>query len=119
MATKCPACNSTDTQALVNNNQCLNCGRLFDFDGNLTATGMDDATRDAIVSRTEPRTTNVVGNLADLQRLGAQKVSDSKESAFQPPPGVNADALDEGGIGVQTTDGEVEPAAKSRKAKSK
>lgn len=43
----------------------LNAGLLTD------AEGPDDATREAILSRLEPRVPSVVGNLADLQRAGA------------------------------------------------
>lgn len=72
MAMKCPACSSPDTQTGLNNNQCLRCGKLFDFEGNTVEAGAGDTTRQAILERLAPRQQVVVGNLADLQRAGAE-----------------------------------------------
>ena len=68
MAVKCPRCRSTETQTLINSNQCLTCGGLFDFAGKPAESGFDQSTRDVLQSKLEPRRVVVVGNFADLQR---------------------------------------------------
>lgn len=72
MAVKCPTCHSADTQAGLQNNQCLRCRTLFDFDGVAVEAGMDASTREALQARMAPRQQVVIGNLADLQRWGAE-----------------------------------------------
>lgn len=98
MALACPSCGSTDTVSAVQDNQCLGCGKRFDNAGNATEGGLDATTRAAIERRLEPRTTNVVGNLADLQRLGADQAprSGGVADAFELPPGVTAAQAKEG-----------------------
>lgn len=54
MATHCPSCNDANTQALVSNQQCLSCGTVFDFNGDIVPSAGQ----------------NLVGNFADLQRGG-------------------------------------------------
>lgn len=94
MALKCPVCRSADTQVgMADNNQCLNCGALFDSQGNAVDVGMDASTRAAAEARLAPRSQHLSGNLADLQRLGAEKAPDPKAEAFVVPPGVDLDRV--------------------------
>lgn len=55
--------------------------------------GIDDAGRDRILQQLEPRTDNVVGNFADLQRMGGAIVegNGSVEEAVATPPDVDTD----------------------------
>lgn len=54
--TKCPVCHSAETRPGLDKITCVECGAVFDFDGKV-----DD-----------PKEQFVVGNLADLQRGGAE-----------------------------------------------
>jgi hypothetical protein len=95
MATKCPNCGSLETQTLLDRDQCLICGQHFDANGKLAA-GMDQSTREDFLRRVAPRQTNVVGNLADLQRGGALVVtgqSDKIADGVEPPPGTSTAGL--------------------------
>jgi hypothetical protein len=78
MAYRCANCNSTNVQQHAWTYQCLDCGRLSDHSGNIVENGMGDSTRAAIQQRLEPRRTVVVGNLADLQRMGADLAQTDK-----------------------------------------
>jgi hypothetical protein len=92
----CPVCGGSDIQALVHQNQCINCGTLLDQEGKEAEGGPDQSTLDAITSRLGRREHNIVGNLADLQRLGAEVVSPGKtdiDGAFPVPPGANPDKM--------------------------
>lgn len=95
MATQCANCGSHNTQAQINTIGCLDCGKQTDYDGNPAAAGMDDATRTELLSRLGPRTTHVVGNLADLQRGGAAVVKGegTMSDGVETPPGVSADTV--------------------------
>lgn len=94
---KCPNCGSVDTAAAVGDvTHCLGCGKAFNGKGEMVS-GPDQNTRDVIMARLEEKQPHVVGNLADLQRLGAEKAPDPAEPAFVLPPGaeiVDADAAD-------------------------
>lgn len=70
MAVKCPVCRSADTQAGLSNNQCVNCGALFN-DAGVVAPGVDDNTREMLARKLAPRQVNLVGALQDLQVAGA------------------------------------------------
>lgn len=70
MALKCPSCRSLSTQALVHHYQCNDCGALATFDGKPADAGPDADTRAVYEKNLAPRETNIVGNFADLQRLG-------------------------------------------------
>lgn len=52
---------------------------------------MDPVRRDLLIAQLAPRTTTVLGNLADLQRMGAAVVSGSgsAEEGVQAPPDVD------------------------------
>lgn len=78
MASKCPNCGSTEMQEHAWTRQCLTCGRLSDHDGNMVDVGAGASTREAIEARLRPRETVVVGNLADLQRMGAELAQTDK-----------------------------------------
>ncbi len=86
MAVKCPRCRSTETQTLIHNNQCLTCGGLFNFDGSEAEPGFSESTRAAVEASLRPRATVVVGNYADLQRMGAQAATDDKREDFKLAP---------------------------------
>lgn len=94
MATKCPTCGSHETQSILDRDQCVSCGQQFNADGKLSA-GMDESTRQDFLRRMAPRQTNVVGNLADLQRGGAAVVKDegSVSDGVEPPPGVSPESV--------------------------
>lgn len=97
MAMKCPNCGQADTAALVaDQNQCYLCGALFNAQGELVERGPDKTTREVMEARLRPRTDHPVGNYADLQRLGAQKVEDPNETAFPVPPGVDLSRVPDG-----------------------
>lgn len=71
MALSCPNCGSPETSTGLQNFQCLTCGKLFDRAGNTVEGGLSESTRTALQARLAPRATVVVGNIADLQRIGA------------------------------------------------
>lgn len=54
----------------------------------LIDSGMDEATADAKLHAVQPPATSLVGNFADLQRLGGAQVNETGgiADAFQPPP---------------------------------
>jgi hypothetical protein len=54
----------------------------------LIAAGMDEATADAKLGAVAPAQTNIVGNFADLQRMGAMLVDEEGgiADAFPAPP---------------------------------
>lgn len=89
MAMKCPNCGGADVSTgLRDNYQCVKCGALFDSTGATVANGPDESTRQAILDRLAPRTGGgIVGNLADLQRMGAERAPDPAEPEFVLPPG--------------------------------
>ena len=92
MAASCPTCrSSTVSHGIGDNLQCLSCGQLFNSKGEAVERGPDQTTRDANAARMAPRTTNLSGNLADLQRFGAAKAPDPKAEEFVLPPGVTKD----------------------------
>ena len=94
MATKCPNCRSVNTQSLLDRDQCVDCGQQFNADGKLSG-GIDASTREDYLRRLAPRETNVVGNIADLQRGGAAVLKDegSMSTGVEPPPGVSPAGL--------------------------
>lgn len=94
MAVKCPNCRSVNTQSLLDRDQCVDCGQQFNADGKLSG-GIDESTREDYIRRLAPRETNVVGNLADVQRGGAAVLKDegSVSTGVEPPPGVSTDGL--------------------------
>lgn len=98
MALKCPSCGSLSTQALVHNYQCNDCGALATFDGKPAEPGMDDATRAVHERALAPRQTNIVGNFADLQRLGGAQATESGTvgDAVKLPAGVTPEQADAG-----------------------
>lgn len=53
----------------------------------LIDSGMDPVTADAKLHALQPQGTGVVGNLADLQRVGAVKAPDESEPEYVMPPG--------------------------------
>lgn len=96
MAYACAHCGSVNTQVGVNRYQCLDCGQLTDFEGNTAEPGIDETTRAAIERTLEPRSTNVVGNLADLQRAGAAVVKGEGSdlaAGVEKPAGVSDAAI--------------------------
>lgn len=92
--TKCPNCRSLNTQSLLDRDQCVDCGQQFNAEGKLSG-GIDASTREDYMRRLAPRETNVVGNLADLQRGGAAVLKDegSVSDGVEPPPGVSTAGL--------------------------
>lgn len=100
---KCPNCGSVDTAAGVGDvHHCLGCGKAFDSKGELVS-GPDQETRDIIMGRLAEKESHVVGNLADLNRLGAVNAPDPKEPAFQMPPGAEDAAADSSASSKSTT----------------
>lgn len=94
MAYKCPNCgSSTVSHNLGDSIQCLTCGQLFDSKGDARDVGPDATTRAVMEARLAPRTTNLAGNYADLQRLGGEKAADPKEPAFKLPAGVTKESV--------------------------
>lgn len=92
MAYKCPVCGSTTVSHNIGDNlQCLTCGQLFNSKGDTVDRGPDATTRAVNEARMAPRTTNLAGNYADLQRLGGEKATDPKADAFALPAGVDKD----------------------------
>lgn len=76
MAVSCPNCKEVEhVQAGLRTQKCGNCNTEFDFEGNVV----------------EPHgQVNLVGNYADLQRLGQQVVGNgSNDSAFVIPQGTD------------------------------
>lgn len=115
MATKCPNCGSLDTQTLLDRDQCINCGQHFNAEGKLAA-GMDASTREDFLRRVAPRQTNVVGNLADLQRGGALVVtgqSDKIADGVEPPPGTSTAGLKAEAKAAEKVDAAIAAAADS------
>lgn len=72
MANICPNCGSADTQVGIDNSGCLSCGRQFNTTGEVVANGPGATTRAVLEQRLAPRSGVVAGNLADLQRAGAE-----------------------------------------------
>lgn len=65
-----------------------NTGAMTDSQGNEVTPGPDRATIEDTLRRLTPRAPGMVGNLADLQRLGAQAVAEGKtniDEAFVDP----------------------------------
>lgn len=82
----CPKCGDANSQAgLGDTSQCLTCGGLFDSTGKEVAVGIDATTRARIESQLAPRTTNLVGNLADLARLAP--AAETKDEDAPKPKG--------------------------------
>lgn len=83
---KCPNCGSMDTAASIGDNtNCLNCGKTFNSAGDLVQ-GPDQQTKDIAQARLEKDyEPNVVGNYADLQRLGGQNAPKKNQPAFVDP----------------------------------
>lgn len=54
--------------------------------------GMDPVTADAKLHALQPTGTGVVGNLADLQRVGAVKAPDENEPEYVMPPAAETEA---------------------------
>lgn len=92
MAVKCPVCGGADTAAALDNSHCLTCGAIFNA-GKKVEPGLGQSTRDALEARLAPRQHNVIGNYADVQRLGAQKAPDPSEPAFAMPAGADASKM--------------------------
>jgi DNA-directed RNA polymerase subunit RPC12/RpoP len=78
MAYRCANCGSANVQQHAWTYQCLDCGKLSDFEGNVVENGAGASTRDAIERRLQPRRSVVVGNFADLQRMGAELAATEK-----------------------------------------
>lgn len=96
MAFACAWCGGTDTQPLLNSNQCSTCGRLTAPDGNKMQGGMDATTREAHESRMAPREPSIVGNFADLQRAGGLIATDQATNfreGVEPPPQASSEDL--------------------------
>lgn len=92
MADRCVKCGSGDTNAGFNTYKCLTCGATSNYDGTEGKSGRDQSTRDALAARDGDYTVpSVVGNYADLQRLGGQLAPESGgvADAFAIPPGVS------------------------------
>lgn len=58
-----------------------------------THIGLDEVGRQAALRRLAPRQAPVVGNFADLQRMGADALTDEQGDEFQLAPGQDADAI--------------------------
>lgn len=88
VALKCPHCGSADIQHSIGDRaQCVNCGGLLNSKGEAVNRGPDETTRAVMEARLAPRRDGLVGNLADLQRLGSQEAPNPKNDAFNLPPG--------------------------------
>lgn len=111
MAVKCPACGSADTAAAIDNSHCLNCGAIINAEGKQVEPGLGQSTRDAIEAQLKPREHNVVGNLADVQRLGAIKAPDPSEPAFQMPAGADPDKVPTDGVDGPNPGGDTSPSS--------
>lgn len=82
--------------------------------------GMDPATVDARLFAAQPTSDSIVGNFADLQRLGAMLVGDDGDNvgtevadAFVVPPDVDADRKEKDDKGDVVTAGTAAPLAGS------
>lgn len=94
MALKCPYCGSADVQYTIGDRaQCLNCAGLLNAKGESVDRGPDETTRAVMEARLAPRKDGLVGNLADLQRLGGQEAPNPKNDAFQMPAGTSTDQI--------------------------
>lgn len=69
---KCPNCRSLETQARLQDLQCLSCGQIFGFDGSKREVGPDDTRRAAIEAGLAPRKTVLMGNTNDLIVSGGE-----------------------------------------------
>lgn len=94
MAVKCPVCNSTLVQQTITGGQCLSGGHLFDNEGKEAQPGAGASTRAAVEATLRPRQTVMVGNLADLQLMGARDAAaagraEGRTEVVTSPPAVN------------------------------
>jgi hypothetical protein len=66
-------------------------------------TGMDETTVDAKLMSVQPPQTNIVGNFADLQRLGAMQVNEEGgiADAFPAPPAAPTEAAEKSAGAVE------------------
>lgn len=108
MAIKCASCGSVSTQTGIGNNyQCLDCGALTDFEGNVAEGGLDQRGREILEEQLAAKSgPNLVGNLADLQRAGAAIATgqgSGLESGVELPANVSEDAAEASGDAVTTT----------------
>lgn len=105
MALKCPTCGSTSTQVNLDRYQCIDCGAEAHFDGTVAVAGPNADTRAVLEKALAPRETNVVGNIADLQRLGGQQAPKSGgiADAFALPPGVTQDQAEASAADTSTS----------------
>ena len=58
---------------------------------------LDEASKERLLAQLAPRQAGIVGNLADLQRIGAALVTESGDSvadAVEPPPDRTADQIE-------------------------
>lgn len=107
MSIKCANCGSRDTVDRLDNVQCQNCGTLTGYDGEAKEFGASQEVRDVIDRHNQPGVPTVVGNLADLQRAGADVATGEGtfESAVEVPAGAihpaDEDAA-QGGITKET-----------------
>ena len=104
MALKCPTCGSTSTQVNLDRYQCIDCGAEAHFDGTVAESGPNADTRKVLERSLAPRETNIVGNLADLQRLGGQQAPKSGgiADAFPLPPGVTQEQAEASAEGYES-----------------
>lgn len=71
MAAACAHCGSTNTQALADKYQCLDCGNHSDFSGEKADPGPNQTIKDNAQAKLDRgREVAIVGNLADLQVAG-------------------------------------------------
>lgn len=82
----CAHCGSLDTQWLAQTIQCNNCGRQTTASGEKSDGGRDPVLQGIIERQLQGPRTVVAGNLADLQRMGAENAPKKGEKAFVMPP---------------------------------
>jgi hypothetical protein len=94
--------------------QCLSCGKHTDYAGNKGESGLDQNTKDALLSRINRVPANPVGNFADLQRAGGKILAgqaDSFADGVEPPPGRSEDEIQDNTKAVEKVEAAAAKAA--------
>ena len=94
MAQSCANCGSGNTQAAADRVNCLDCGRMTDYNGDAAPSGGGQAVRDAVGATMADPAPQIAGNIADLNRLGVTALSGATPSAavaeaVRTPPGMS------------------------------
>ncbi len=82
MAQACAHCGSINTNALADRYQCIDCGELSSYDGGKAEHGPSQEIKDAAQAKLDRgREVALVGNLADLQKLGPTLAEDKPKKS--------------------------------------